>query len=359
MARKNKQKSKASFLPEIIREILLKATVKSLLRCKSVCKEWYSLISDQHFIKSHYTLSSTDNINYEHHRLVFINGIRTKCLTTCPLHDVLFNKSVSNALVLENPLQQPRSRDFMIVGSCNGLMCLFVVDNFTLFIYNPSTRTTNILPGSNQGLRISYGFGYDEITHDHKYSLKAGTWKEIGHIPRAIPYNDAKFFNGTLHWAIDDARSDSWDIVSLDLRMETYGEVLQPEYDEGSYRLTLGVFGEWLCVCCNYYESRVVVVWVMKAYGVKDSWTKLLSISHPSDRFWVPLYTQFHAPLCISNDGKLLLQLRTKLVVYDCVNGSYSEIQDLHVFPDVCIVIESLVSPFAPLGLGDNNGDEN
>ncbi|GKG28621.1 F-box associated domain containing protein [Tanacetum coccineum] len=65
--------------------------------------------------------------------------------------------------------------------------------------------------------------------------------------------------------------------------------------------LELGVAGEWLCVLHHYCESPVVDVWVMKVYEVKDSWTKFASIP----------------------------------------------------YPDHC-----LVSPFPPLGLADNNGDE-
>ncbi|PWA93769.1 F-box associated interaction domain-containing protein [Artemisia annua] len=287
------QKSNASFPPDIIREILLKLPVESLLRCKSVCKEWYSLISDQHFIKSHYSLSST-NINYAHHRLIC--NTRSN-LISCPLYDVLFNEYVNNAIQLENPLQRTWPRRVRIVGSCNGLVCILVEDNNTLFIYNPSTRITNFLLGSKKGA-VSFsvhGFGYDEMTHDYKvvklyqtwpcwgtmiYSLKARSWKEIGLFPCPDHLSDGKFLNGALHWATGDGQSGN--IVSLDLGKETYGEVLQPEYDEGSGYFELEVSGEWLCVLCDYYENRAVDVWVMKVYGVKDSWTKLASIRHPN-----------------------------------------------------------------------------
>ncbi|GJX22760.1 F-box associated domain containing protein [Tanacetum coccineum] len=140
------------------------------------------------------------------------------------------------------------------------------------------------------------GFGYDELSHDYKvvitaiepkmptiiYSLKTGKWKEIGHFPCGSVLNDAKFSNGALHWAtLDESSPYSWKIVSLDLANETYGEVLQPEYHKGDDYLNLGVMGEWLCVLNDYCKSPVVDVWVMKVYGVKDSWTKLASILYP------------------------------------------------------------------------------
>ncbi|GKC84135.1 F-box associated domain containing protein [Tanacetum coccineum] len=358
-----------SFPPEIIREILLKLPVESLLRCKSVCKDWYSLISEQYFITTHYTLSSTNNINYAHHRLIYNTFDQTNNLISCPLYDVLFHKSVSNALELENPLQRTLSRGFRIVGSCNGLMCLLEEFKDTLFIYNPTTRRSNLLrrPHRLDWEEVDYlGFGYDELSHDYKvvittfelkmptiiYSLKTGKWKEIGHFPCADLYDNGKPLNGALHWvALDSTSLDPWKIVSLDLANETYGEVLQPDYHKGYNYLELGVSGDWLCVLCDYVGNRVVDLWVMKVYGVKDSWTKLASIPYPDH-----LRGQTWAPLCISKDGKLMLQFGLQLLIYDSKDSSSSMIENKNY--DACIVVESLVSPFPPLGLADNNDDD-
>nr|GEV42563.1 hypothetical protein [Tanacetum cinerariifolium] len=363
-----------SFPPEIIREILLKLPVESLLRCKSVCKEWYSLISEQHFITTHYTLSSgTNNINYEQHRRLVFNtnyGCGQKYLINCPLYDVLFDKSVSNALLLENPLQRPQFQRIRIVGSCNGLLCLLVDEDadYNMFIYNPTTRRSNLLPcsertGSFWGF---YGFGYGELSNDYKviitetdskmstmiYSLKTGKWKEIGHFSCARPLDDGKLVNGVLHWVAGKSKfSDSCKIVSLYLANETYGEVLQPEYHEGDGYFELGVLGECLCVLHDYCETRVVDVWMMKVYGVKDSWTKLASIPYP--HIW---WGQISAPYYISEDAKLLLRFGPQLVVYDSKDGSSLTIDK--ECSDACIVVESLVSPFPPLGLADINDDE-
>ncbi|PWA99588.1 F-box associated interaction domain-containing protein [Artemisia annua] len=279
----------------------------------------------------------TNNINYAHHRLIY-NIYERNDLYSCPLHDVFFDGSVNNAIQLENPLQGTRSQRLRIIGSCNELLCILVIDDHTLFIYNPSTRTANILPRSRQGGGWGcelYGFGYDETTHDYKvvkiwrcdltsrdlgamiYSLKAESWKEIGCFPRVNPFHDGKFLNGAVHWVTDDGWVGSHVIVSLDLGKEAYGEVLQLEYDgKGCKTLTLGVLGESLFVLCHYIKSGVVDVWMTKVYGMKDSWTKLLSISHPNDRNLIPLPIEY-APLYISNDGKLLL---LKLTINQEVN---------------------------------------
>ena len=84
---------------EIIVEILLKLRVGSLLRCKSVCKSWQSLISDPYFIKSHLSLSTSDP-HYAHHRLITRIAFKS-----CSLYDVMFGKSI-NVLELSDSFKQ-------------------------------------------------------------------------------------------------------------------------------------------------------------------------------------------------------------------------------------------------------------
>ncbi|KAI3523635.1 hypothetical protein L1887_01908 [Cichorium endivia] len=353
-------------LPEIISEILSRLPVESLLRCKSVCKLWCSMISDLHFVKSHLSLSTSNN-RYAHHRLIFYTEPIGN-LKSSHLYDVLYDKPC-NALELDYPLKHPL-KSVWIAGSCNGLLFIAIeIDN--LFIWNPSTRRSNRLPDGGLKVRsgsyVLYGFGYDKSRDDYKvvgisclfrkgtkydtkvkiYSLKTGNWKKIGDFPHGIPLDDSgKFSNGALHWLASQkfGSSYSWTIVSLDLTTETYGEILQPVYDEGEKDLTLGALGEWLCVLCDYHMDHADV-WVMKVYGVKDSWTKLVSIPYLIDPGWA----QFSVPLCISNDGKVLVQFGEKFVMYDSKNRSVSEIQNFDKCHEAYTFVESLVSPEAPM----------
>ncbi|KAJ0810611.1 putative F-box associated interaction domain-containing protein [Helianthus annuus] len=171
------------------------------------------------------------------------------------------------------------------------------------------------------------------------YSLRSRSWKSVGNFPHDMPLGySAKFFNGALHWAGDNDLvhdyssnytsgvvkvSFDWDITFMDLAMETYGEILQPEYDEGNdYNdLQLGSLRGLLCVLSNYYGIRADL-WVMKVYGVTDSWTKLISVPYLTN----PGSVRFSVPLCISNDGKVSLRLGWKLIVCDSKNNSFFEI---------------------------------
>ncbi|PWA89520.1 F-box associated interaction domain-containing protein [Artemisia annua] len=340
---------------EIIVEILLKLPVKSLLRFKCVRKQWYSLISNQRFIKSHLTLAPCNT----HYRIVSFDN-HSKSFR---LYDhVMLGKSAYNVIELDNPFEITRDDYASICGSCNGLLCI-ILSVYFIFIWNPSTRELNKLPwcGFNGkcGSYLGFGFGYDESSDDYKvlgisglwnhgtkaevkiYSLKSGYWKTLGNFPRGLPRQAlGMFFNGALHWMTECKGSQPTTIVSFDLATETFGEILQPVYDEGHNYLTLCTLGEWLSVVCDYPGDRSDI-WVMKVYGVQDSWTKLFSIPHITN---IKIPKDLMA-LCITHDGKCLLKLEKELVLYDPKNGSFSEIQKIDEYFTVNTFVESLVSP--------------
>ncbi|GKE81064.1 F-box associated domain containing protein [Tanacetum coccineum] len=181
-----------------------------------------------------------------------------------------------------------------VVGSCNELLCISHYRG--LSIYTPSTRRCNMLYSGfsdEHPYQVWYGFGYAKSTDDYKvvgvsnadnkvktYSLNTGNWKNLSDFPHGCRVrDDAAFLKGCVQWL--DTVPNLWKIVSFDLETETYDEVLHPEYDEGNKTLDLGVLGGWLCVVCNYDTNHMVDVWVMKHYGEKDSWTKLVSILYP------------------------------------------------------------------------------
>ena len=87
----------------------------------------------------------------------------------------------------------------------------------------------------------------------------------------------------------------------------------------------------------------------MKVYGVKDSWTKLACIPH------LTTPSMYLDILCILKDGKVLLRFGPQLLVYDSKDSSSLEIENFDEIDEACVVVESLVSPFPPLALADDN----
>ncbi|XP_057486624.1 F-box/kelch-repeat protein At3g23880-like [Actinidia eriantha] len=356
--------------PEIIAEILSRLPVKSLLQFRSVSKSWLSLISNHEFAKTHLGIAFK-NDDYAHHRLI-LSSVRPQFdLKSCSLYSVLYEQEQQSLIAseLDYPLKDPH-RSFSVVGSCNGLVCIAIEED-AVFLWNPCTRKSKRLPDSRvrmkYGCYVIYGFGCDESSDDYKvvvilcflgsgglyetkvkvYALRTNSWRRIGDFSYGIPLDDSgKFVNGSLHWAASGnlGANYSWVIVSLDLAKETYGEVEQPNYGDGGLDLSLWELKGWLCVLCNYPGTHVDV-WVMKEYGVRESWTKLFVISYLPE----PSNDGFSRPLCISKNGEILLQYGSQLVLYNPKDGTSKilDIQNIYDFLEADTYVESLVSPNA------------
>ncbi|XP_060208267.1 F-box/kelch-repeat protein At3g23880-like isoform X1 [Lycium barbarum] len=343
---------------ELINEILLRLPVKILLRFRSVSKSWLALISSPQFINTHLSLSA-NNKDYAHHRLILsLSGPKEKNLNFCSVRSIL-NESVLEPSDLDCPLKDK----FQIMGSVNGLICLRVgVEPF--FIWNPSIRKFKKVTAEaveRYGQKV-YGFGYDKLHDDYKilrmytttsndlkveiYSLTSDSWRTVDDFPAGRRQcGSAKLVNGKLHWVSSD--SNPWCnegcIISFDLADEKWGKLEKPCYRKGEFCNKLGVLGSDLCMFHDY-EKTCADVWVMKEYGVKESWAKIYTInfSHDISNVWFPLF-------CKSHKGEFFLAFRSTFMIYnpkddsirylEVANSSYCFAEDFY--------IESLVCPFA------------
>ncbi|GJR18365.1 ribonuclease H-like domain-containing protein [Tanacetum coccineum] len=258
----------------VVKEVLLRLTVKDLCQCKSVCKSWYSLISSPYFVKLHLKLicKKEDKNNKQH---------RNKRIT------VISGCGISNGCYYT----------LKIEGSSNGLVCISSLNQ--LFLTNPSTREFQELqkPPILPEMWKCYGFGYDSSTDDYKLvtvtyhlsngalahtlSLKSNAWKHFGHVNYSFYDNKPGIlFNGALHWFWFDAnytRDRKALIVSFDLAKEEFIEIPQPDdprYD-WSYGSRLGIIEDRLCIFHERDDRRPFRIWVMKNYNVKPSWELL------------------------------------------------------------------------------------
>ncbi|KAL3533859.1 hypothetical protein ACH5RR_007380 [Cinchona calisaya] len=308
---------------EIIFEILPWLPVKSLSRFKCVCKPWLSLISSSEFIKTHLKNSSKHN-NYALHRLIFqsskidyeIPFHGDYILSTYSLHSLLY-EGISSIKVVDNIVLDPKLNDHPshIVGSCNGLICIWSAPRL-LTIWNPLTNKSRILPCDDEGEPLYENdtniperlrgrswvmvnvFGYDDVNDDYKvvrayedalgvYSLRDHSWKLIDD----LPYHETDYFedfealvNGNVHWRrlYRDGLRDFPVIISLNLETEKCGEISLPDDLDGEFDWYLKVVEGCLCIVCNC-DDRRLEIWVMKEYGVLESWTRVASIPDSED----------------------------------------------------------------------------
>ncbi|XP_073131532.1 F-box/kelch-repeat protein At3g23880-like [Henckelia pumila] len=352
---------------EIIVEILARLPVKSLLKFRCVSKSWLTLICSRQFIKSHLNNSRVGR-NLSNYRIMFTICSPTFDLKHCPLSSLMQEPS-TDACSIDYPKKHTQ-RAVWFVDSCNGLICL-ALNEKELFFWNPSTRKSKKLPPVNvnikRGFYNIYGFGYNECDDDYKvvgifcvfgnagayesmvkiYSSKTNSWKRMEDFKGGVPLDDSgKFASGKLHWSASSklGLDFRWDIVSLDMKNEEYGIVEQPNYGEREFDSTLGVLGECLCVLCNYLCINADL-WVLKEYGVKQSWTKVATVPYMD----VPGKLLYSKPLFMLHNGELLLVFGMHFVVYNPRDNSVRipEISNLEKFLEADIYFESLVSPFA------------
>ncbi|XP_024017828.1 F-box protein CPR1 [Morus notabilis] len=295
-----------AYLPfEVIIDILARLPVKHLLRLRSVCKPWRSLIDSLDFIHLHIGKSIAAKSN-----LRLLLRLDSRLFSVGGDDDDFF--ALNDAVELPHPLMC-YSNEIKILGYCNGLLCIANVAEDIAF-WNPSTKTHRLLPflplDRTRDLRMSsrfyrvFGFGYDAVNEDYKlvrisqfigldyrsfesevkiYSLRTNEWKSMEDMPYALWYTDKMgvHVNGFLHWVV--IRKIELDetglIVALDVVGESYREIPLPECMNNEYQIELGVLGGCVCVLASYKEGGFDV-WAMREYGVKESWTKLLKLGH-------------------------------------------------------------------------------
>ncbi|CAL0301196.1 unnamed protein product [Lupinus luteus] len=350
---------------ELITEILSRIPVNFLMQFNCVCKPWKTLISDPKFAKKHLSTVTTTNL-----MMSFMNPSREFLIRSYSLQS-LFKSLASVPLNLNYPLNN-RNRFDVIVGSCDGMICFAIDQNWAL-LWNPSIRKFKKLPSldnpKQEGSYTIYGFGYDHLSDTYKvvgvfcyecgnggaiayktqvkvHTLGTDYWRRIQEFPSGVPFDSSgKFVCGAINWLASgsDAFNSSWVIVSLDLAKESYEELLQPDYGEVDVvTLTLGTLKDCLCVLAH--GDTFSDVWLMKDYGNKESWTKLYRVPYMENTDSIP-YTK---ALCISENDEVLLECQSTLVVYNSRNGTFRvpRIQEIGRWATVTeIYVESLISP--------------
>ncbi|CAK7345022.1 unnamed protein product [Dovyalis caffra] len=163
------------------------------------------------------------------------------------------------------------------------------------------------------------------------YILKNDKWKKIEGLPTRLRLLSKPCFHilhrrgyagHAVHWIAPQRRRlgirDC--VLGFDVRDDKFFELSQPDYENKgmNFQVHVGVLKGNLCVMCNY-DHVCVDVWVMKEYGVKESWSKICSVQGIK---WMCTF-MFLRPLVYSKDGdKLLLEVNDeKLMWYDWENN--------------------------------------
>ncbi|KAF9598252.1 hypothetical protein IFM89_026083 [Coptis chinensis] len=293
---------------ELVVEILTRLPAKSLIKFRCICKQWCKLTYDLTFTKLHLSRS------IERHDVNLLAN-----LTEYYAKEILVGSDITL-------FRYSNSHIYSVEGS---LVCLL----------NPCTNEYKIVTFENVSSFQSnavYGFGYDHTSEgeDYKlvcfvnsevsvYSLNDVSCAKFSNVTYRVWEDSGIFLNGAVHWIGNDREKNLlFRVISYNIVDKVFHEFLGPVSVEES-GMKLGVLGGELCVLCCYYHDDIINLWVMKNYGLSDSWMKLFSMeksvlnSFPDPSSFISHRHINPRPLCFTKSGEVLLRERGKLVLYD------------------------------------------
>ncbi|XP_065863464.1 F-box protein CPR1-like [Euphorbia lathyris] len=355
----------SNYIPDdVIVDILSKLPSRSVLKFKSVCKRWHSLISDPVFLKIHFNQPSRNP------KLLF--SIAGSQIQVLDYENQLFNDSC-----LSGPLKFPGEtclKHAKVVGSSCGLVCVATNSwGNTFSIWNPLTGVCRKIPRLSCQVSNKYyfhGLGYDSVNNDLKlvismdrritcnlFSLKANSWKTIpcplamkyyhpGPVPEPLyailPWNSlATVLKGIFHWLVVANLNNECEIVAFDSAKETFQKLKLPvNAPLKSSVVSLFEHRESLCVSFSKTEScHVKDIWMMKECG---SWAHFLTVKNS------PLVDCFRLPvLCISPRNEVVYHSDRQFS--RCgreEEGKLDEISIQQCVYGAVLYVETLMSPY-------------
>lgn len=297
---------KYGFFPdEVILQILARLPVKSLYRCKSVCKLWYKLSTDKYFIQLYNKLSVKNTMllievseSFESKSsLISVDNYRGVC---------------------EFSLDFLKDR-VKVRASCNGLLCCSSIPEMGVYyVCNPMTREYKLLPKSRErpvtrfypdgeatlvglacnlstqkfnvvlaGYHRSFGHRPDKTFNCLVYDSESNKWRKFVSIQddqfTHMNRNQVVFVNGALHWLTESCSC----ILVLDLNCDLWRKMVLPdEVSNGSgnrvYLLELDRF-----VSVIQISEAWMNIWVLKDYE-KEEWLVVDRVSLRCIRALVP-----------------------------------------------------------------------
>ncbi|GJW79373.1 F-box associated domain containing protein [Tanacetum coccineum] len=198
------------------------------------------------------------------------------------------------------------------MGSVNGLICMMTLNGSgpgicnNIYIFNLVFEEYMTLPEpqsvSPSYILLHYGFGVSIVGEEYKviriyrnrikkvseshdppeievYTLGTDHWRTLGPVPYSYEWlhpalNCSSIFcNGRVHWIFFDGG-----IYGFDLDDETFQYLFQSPPSRDEYHKILGVLKGCLCQF-TWSSCGEYTLWVMKEYGINDSWYKEVDIA--------------------------------------------------------------------------------
>ncbi|CAH2038313.1 unnamed protein product [Thlaspi arvense] len=332
----------------VVELILESLPVKSLLRFKSVSKNWKSTIESQRYQERQWICRRQSRGP----------DVLRMCLdySSDDDDDDYGGLDTDAQRVVVGPskvytVRFPTSGSRVCFGSCDGLVCLYTLSMCTpsvSVVVNPATRCHRSFPLSTyqQLTRKEYtypspelGFGKDKVRGTYKpvwlynsselgldnvttcevFDFSTNAWRYV--VPASPypihPYSRPVYLDGSLYWLTGCKETK---VLSLDLHTETFQVICRTPYSHVHYNhIIMCILDNRLCL--SYREHYTQEIWSLDSSG---TWKEMCSIDLTKTRHWFGEWTP--VPVAILEKSKLLLRGSTyvqPLVIHDLHSKSY------------------------------------
>ncbi|XP_074281647.1 F-box/kelch-repeat protein At3g23880-like [Silene latifolia] len=319
-----KNKQLHSYLSDdlIIEEILTRLPIKSILRFKSVSKQWYSTLSSSDFANAHLIKSPFSHPSAPVNTLFITSGKNHYLFSYDDDDDQISGNFEDNLVKLDVDFGVEKDH-LRLTGCCNGLVCLTPASYEYFIIWNPATRMLHKYPSHGYFKRpdeanhvsITCGFGYASSVDDYKcvvilsvyqgitvtsnivhvFSMRENRWRKIDffHDPPVF-CSPSVLVRGKLYWSAYSTEQDGYLLVSFDLAVERF-DVINIDWDESDF---LGVMRGCLSKCkysetftgdklLHIMEPPVIVKSIGLPKGLKlDPFSQMIGFTK-TDKFFV------------------------------------------------------------------------
>ncbi|XP_074284021.1 F-box/kelch-repeat protein At3g23880-like [Silene latifolia] len=254
----------------IIEEILTRLPIKSVLRFKSVSKQWYTTLSSSDFANAHLNKSPFFHPSAPVNTLFIKSGKNSYLSYT---DDPISGNFEDNLVKLDSELWVENKR-LVLTGCCNGLVCLTAISMKYFIIWNPATRKMHKYESDgclNLSGSVISGFGYSSSVDDYKYvhivqdfrieqcnsgvyifSLRENKWRKIDFDHNVIFQIGRPVIVNEKLYCVAHCSQAGPVTLSFDFRVETV-ELIKG----GGFHL--GVMGGCLSKCNSFREDDMVM----------------------------------------------------------------------------------------------------
>ncbi|OQU89600.1 hypothetical protein SORBI_3002G221300 [Sorghum bicolor] len=282
---------------DVIFNILSQLPTKSVIRCKSVCKAWLTIISSEHFIRAHLDFSrvrSTTLVVSRRYMGWQHEGMDSTCMG--------FYRYIGGSKVeIVHSQDIPKGIGLWATPShCDGLILVSTEKQVTV-VCNPATREFVKLPKGSDSISSIHksraGFGFDPCSNKYKaarffyetgneksetvcrfevHTLGTSTWRRTADPPYPIFWTPPAHVQGYLYWRIDLPPSKHPKaFVKFSLSEEMFSLTPYPPSKEAKKPVYFIELEGKLCCACFTKRFEAVEIWTWTLDNDKSpKWTQ-------------------------------------------------------------------------------------